>query len=130
MEPIHVPRPPKEAFNKSRPVSDLIRKQIEHFKHLEHKLPDDVRKALPQHHVVTEDDAARYIAPMTRLLLSKPVTEAPMRPAPIVLTPGRPRAARKGLSIAAGAAKDRGKKGSDSKPAKKRASRSRKGKKG
>ena len=70
MEPIRVPAPPKSAFNKHRRVSDLIRKQVDHFKHLEHKLPEHVRSGIPQHHVVTEDDAARYIAPMTALLRS------------------------------------------------------------
>jgi hypothetical protein len=71
MEPILVPGPPKEAFDKNRRMSDLIRKQIEHFKHLEEKLPPDVRATLPQHRIVTEEDAARYIAPMTRLLRSR-----------------------------------------------------------
>ena len=35
MEPIHVPGPPKEAFNKNRRVSDLIRAQVNHLKHIE-----------------------------------------------------------------------------------------------
>jgi len=35
MEPIRVPRPPAEAFNKKRRVSDLIRAQVNHFKHVE-----------------------------------------------------------------------------------------------
>ena len=43
MEPILVPGPPKEAFRKLRPVSDLIRSQVNHFKHLEAKLPAEVR---------------------------------------------------------------------------------------
>jgi hypothetical protein len=71
MEPILVPGPPKTAFDKNRRMSDLIRKQIEHFKHLEEKLPPEVRATLPQHRIVTEDDAARYIAPMTQLLLAR-----------------------------------------------------------
>jgi hypothetical protein len=71
MEPILVPGPPKTAFDKNRRMSDLIRKQIEHFKHLEEKLPPEVRATLPQHAIVTEDDAARYIAPMTQLLLAR-----------------------------------------------------------
>lgn len=49
-------------------MSDLIRKQVEHFKHLEEKLAPEVRAMLPQHRIVSEDDAARYIAPFTRLL--------------------------------------------------------------
>ncbi len=87
MEPILVPGPPKEAFRKLRPVSDLIRWQVNHFKHLEAKLPAEVRTTLPQHVIVTEDDAARYIVAMTRFLRSR-IAEAP---APsVVPTPIRP----------------------------------------
>jgi len=35
MKTIHVPGPPKEAFNKHRQMSDLIKAQIKHFRHLE-----------------------------------------------------------------------------------------------
>ena len=71
MDLIHVPGPPKEAFNKNRCVSDLIRAQVNHLKHIESKLPPSLRQGIPQHPIVTEDDAARYIAPMTRLLRSQ-----------------------------------------------------------
>jgi hypothetical protein len=77
MEPILVPATPKEAFNKNRRISDLIRKQIEHLKHLEEKLPAGVRATLPHHAIVTEDDAARYIAPMTRLLHARAAAAHP-----------------------------------------------------
>ena len=77
MEPIAVPSPPKAAFNKHRPMSDLIKKQVEHFKHVEERLPAEVRSTLPKHAIRTEDDAARYIAPMTRLLLSRQAKAAP-----------------------------------------------------
>jgi hypothetical protein len=87
MEPILVPGPPKEAFRKLRPISDLIRSQVNHFKHLEAKLPAEVRTNLPQHVIVTEDDAARYIVAMTGFLRSR-IAEAP---APSVApTPVRP----------------------------------------
>jgi hypothetical protein len=72
MEPINVPSVPKEAFNKDRPISDLVRKQVEHFKHVEEKLPADIRAKIPQYSVVTEDEAARYIGAMTSYLLSRP----------------------------------------------------------
>jgi hypothetical protein len=72
MEPIPVPSVPREAFNKHRLISDLVRKQVEHFKHIEHKLPADVRAKLPQDVVATEDEAARYISAMTSYLLSRP----------------------------------------------------------
>ena len=70
MKEIVVPAPPKEAFNKHRRMSDLIKKQVEHFKFLEHKLAPEQRSVLPQHAITTEDEAARYIAAMTRLLLA------------------------------------------------------------
>jgi hypothetical protein len=105
MEPILVPGPPKEAFNKHRRISDLVRKQVEHFKHIEERLPEDIRATLPQHDVVTENDAARYIAAMTSYLLSRPVAASPKTPKkapsakrPVVM-PSRPT-----LAIAAAAA--------------------------
>jgi hypothetical protein len=70
METIHVPAPPKEAFDKHRRMSDLIKAQVGHFKHVEEKLSPAIREALPQHQIVTEDDAAQYIAAMTTILRS------------------------------------------------------------
>jgi hypothetical protein len=67
MEPIRVPRPPSQAFNKNRRVSDLIRAQTNHLKHVEEKLSPSLRQQIPQHAIVTEADAASYIAAMTRL---------------------------------------------------------------
>jgi hypothetical protein len=72
MEPILVPGTPKEAFNKHRRISDLVRKQVEHFKHIEERLSDEVRASLPQHDVVTENEAARYISAITSYLVSRP----------------------------------------------------------
>jgi len=70
MEPIHVPRPPAEAFNKNRRISDLIRAQVKHFKHLEQKLSPAQRRGIPQDGVTTEGEAARYIAAMTGVLMA------------------------------------------------------------
>src|SRR5882757_10312306 len=103
MEPVLVPGTPKEAFNKHRLISDLVKKQVEHFKHVEEKLPSDVRASLPQHDIGTEIEAARYISAITSYLLSRPrpkpaakKTVAIKPPAPI--RPGRP------LTLAAAAA--------------------------
>lgn len=104
MEPIKILVPPKEAFNKNRPISDLIKAQITHFQHLENKLPADLRRGIPQHKISTEDDAARYIAAMTRFLRARPAAVAPAagpveirrRPAPI--------SPLEGLALAASAA--------------------------
>ena len=101
---IRVPPTPKESFNKHRPVSDLIRKQVEHFRHVDSKLSDSQRQTLPQGHIRTEQEAAQYIAAMTQLLLSKPAsTVQPIR-SPIVM-PARPPAPARGLEIAAAAEK-------------------------
>jgi hypothetical protein len=51
-------------------MSDLIKAQVKHFKHLEEKLSQHERQAIPQHRIATENDAALYIAAMTRLLRS------------------------------------------------------------
>ena len=101
MEPIHVPAPPKQAFNKNRCVSDLIRKQVVHFKHIEHKLPEHLRATIPQHPIVTEDDAARYIAPMTELLLSLNSADQPSTVTPIRKSKQPSRTKSSGLSLAA-----------------------------
>jgi hypothetical protein len=103
MEPIRVPGPPKAAFNKQRPMSDLIKAQVRHFKHLEHKLAPESRTAIPQHHIITEDDAARYIAPMSRLLRSGSAASAAVAPFPAKPSAEVPPAASqaRGLSIAA-----------------------------
>jgi hypothetical protein len=76
MEPIRVPRPPAEAFNKKRRVSDLIRAQVNHFKHVEHKLSAEQRLTVPQHGITTEEDAAKYIAAMTEMLRGKSIPSA------------------------------------------------------
>ena len=103
MEPIRVPGPPKAAFNKQRPMSDLIKAQVRHFKHLEHKLAPESRTAIPQHHIITEDDAARYIAPMSRLLRSESAASAAVTPFPAKPSAQVPPATSqaRGLSIAA-----------------------------
>ena len=102
MEAIHVPATPARAFNKNRPISDLIRAQINHLKHLEEKLSADARQQIPQHAIVSEADAAEYIAAMTQLLRSQAspsATAAPVAPpVPKKAIPIRP---AKGLEIAA-----------------------------
>jgi hypothetical protein len=104
MEPILVPATPTEAFNKHRRISDLVKKQVEHFQHIEERLSSDVRASLPQLPQlddVTENEAAGYISAMTSHLLSRPKqaakkTVAIKPPAPI--RPAQP------LALAAAAA--------------------------
>lgn len=99
MDPISVPGPPASAFNKHRRASDLIRKQVEHFKHLEDKLSYEDRVKLPRHAIVSEDDAARYIAAFTRFLMVRQT--APVQEKPIKIVSRR--AKQGGLAIAAAA---------------------------
>src|SRR5882724_11706093 len=80
MKTIHVPGPPKEAFNKHRQISDLIKAQIKHFRHLEEKLSSSVRATLPQHVIVSENDAALYIASMTQLLRTQDTASTAAKP--------------------------------------------------
>ncbi len=104
MDVIHVPAPPKEAFNKLRPISDLIKAQVNHFKHLEEKLSAEQRQGIPQQRITTEQDAAVYIAAMTRLLRSG-VAVAPATQKTVTIALRKPAAARpvEGFSIAASA---------------------------
>lgn len=73
MEPIRILRAPREAFNKNRPISDLTRKQVEHFRHVEARLSVQGRAGLPQGAIETEGAAALYIAAITRVLRGRPV---------------------------------------------------------
>ncbi len=108
METIHVPGPPRQAFNKNRPISDLIRAQVNHLKHVEASLPAEQRSKIPQHGITTEADAAQYIASMTNLFQAKPAAPVvPIKPAtpvaPVPIKPATPISTTQGLAIAASA---------------------------
>lgn len=101
MDPIRVPRPPQQAFNKNRPVSDLLKAQIKHFQHLEDKLHPDMRSSMPAHELTTESAAARYIAHMTETLRSESLARSLPQPRRIrTVTTGASRP-KSGLAIAA-----------------------------
>lgn len=103
MDPIQILHPPPEAFNKNRRISDLIRAQVNHLKHLEQKLSAGQRLAIPQHGITTENEAAKYIAAMTTLLLARPAAKS--SPGPGIRLVGQRRASSlkpaEGLAIAA-----------------------------
>jgi hypothetical protein len=103
MEPILIPSVPREAFNKHRAVSDLVRKQVEHFRHIAEKLPPQARAQLPQHEIVTENDAARYIKAMTAYLLSRPRPKQVTRKA-VAIKPASPTRHSQPITLAAAAA--------------------------
>jgi hypothetical protein len=119
MEPVLIPSVPREAFNKHRRVSDLVYKQIEHFKHIEKKLPPEVSAKIPQHEIVTEDDAARYISAITAYLLSRPRPKEVAKEAVAIKQPAPPRPSRL-LALAAAAAPRRKKSAAKKKTAPKK----------
>ena len=119
MEPITIPSVPREAFNKHRHISDLVRKQVEHFKHIEEKMPADVRAKLPQYTVVTEDEAARYISAMTSYLLSRPKPKQAAKKV-LSLKPQTPPLLGRPLALAAAAARTGKKSAAEKKSARKK----------
>jgi hypothetical protein len=85
---IRVPAPSPQAFRKSRPISDLVKSQIKHFQHLEHKLQLSLPTKFSPHDLTTEAAAAQYIAEMTTALrgpsgtgkASAPILTPPQKP--------------------------------------------------
>ena len=100
MATIIVPAPPKSAFNKYRPVSDLLHGQLKHFHHIELTLPPALRSNVSPRDYATEEGAARYIAHLTNALQTMGQA-APAAPIPIRRPAAKP---SRGLAIAAGAA--------------------------
>ncbi len=70
MATIPVPAPPKSAFNKNRPISDLLQHQLKHFRHVEAKLPNELHSNMTARDLHTENGAAQYIAHITEALKS------------------------------------------------------------
>ncbi|GGG80444.1 hypothetical protein [Edaphobacter dinghuensis] len=90
MATIRVPGPPPEAFRKNRPISDLIKSQIKHFQHLEHKLKITLPTKFLPHDLTTEAVASQYISEMTAALRDRASAAQPT-PAPIrVVSSPRP----------------------------------------
>jgi hypothetical protein len=69
VKPISVPAPPKSAFNRNRPVSDLLSAQLRHFQHVAHKQGITIDPIL-ERDIQTESGAARYIAQITHAIRS------------------------------------------------------------
>ena len=93
MATIRVPGPPPEAFRKHRPISDLVKSQIKHFQHLEHKLHLNLPTKFSPHELTTEAAAARYIAEVTTALCSQ-AAAVPQAPTPIRALPPPKRASK------------------------------------
>jgi len=65
---IHVPRPPESAYNPDRPMSSLLKSQVEHLREAESKLPLKYRSEIYVRAIQTEGEAARYIRDVTEAI--------------------------------------------------------------
>jgi hypothetical protein len=65
---IRVPRPAAGSFHKHRPMSDLLRRQVEHFREAEAQLPADRQTGIDIGAIRLEHEAAAYIGKVTAAL--------------------------------------------------------------
>ena len=65
---IHVPKPPKTAFDPDRPMGSLLKSQIDHLREAESKLPLRYRSEVYIKAVKTEGEAAQYIREVTEAI--------------------------------------------------------------
>jgi len=69
-EIIHVPLPPKRAFNPDRPLAgnSLLQAQVQHFHEIDAQLPDQHKMGIAPHQIRTEGEASEYIRKITARL--------------------------------------------------------------
>src|SRR6476646_6285176 len=65
---VQVPRPAPGSFHKHRPMSDLLRRQVEHFREAERQLPADRQTRIDIDSIRLEHEAAAYIGRVTSAL--------------------------------------------------------------
>jgi hypothetical protein len=65
---IPVPKPPKSAYDPDRPMSSLLKSQIEHLRDAEGKLPLRYRSEWYIKAIRTEGEAAKYIRDVTEAI--------------------------------------------------------------
>jgi hypothetical protein len=65
---IKVPKPPRSAFDKNRPVSALLKNQIVHLQEAEFRLPARQQTNIYINKIKTEGEAADYIRQVTARL--------------------------------------------------------------
>ena len=65
---IRVPKPPKSAYDPGRPMSSLLKSQIEHLREAESKLPLHYRSDVYVKAIKTEGEAAKYIRDVTEAI--------------------------------------------------------------
>jgi hypothetical protein len=97
MKVIKVPKVSARAFNKNRPASDLLKKQVAQLQHVVETVTGGPGP-VPARKVRTEGQAAAYIAQATRALhpeATRPAAQAAPTPTPArPARPSRPRPAR------------------------------------
>ncbi len=96
MAVINVPKPPKSAFNKNRPLSTLLAWQLEHVQEAEFRLPVGHTTDVYVNAIKTEGQAADYIRQVTEKVheLHGSTLHKPKR---------KTRPSRRGIPIAAAA---------------------------
>ncbi len=96
---IPVPKPPKSAMDRNRPVSKLLRNQMEHLQRAEFRLPIKQQTNIYINAIKTEGEAADYIRRVTHAIHdAHGVEPTGAAPGPVVVTPRRK---SKGREIAA-----------------------------
>jgi hypothetical protein len=70
---IHVPKPRNNAFNKHRPISTLLRMQVQHFHEIERQLL--LAELTDIELIKTEGQAAEYVDKMTAKLRGAPTSK-------------------------------------------------------
>jgi hypothetical protein len=85
---VNIPRPPAKSLNKDRPLSSLVRNQVEHFKKMEEDLAPSERP-VDAGAIRTEGQAAHYIKKVTAKLHGHRQVDIP-RPDPGSINKNRP----------------------------------------
>ena len=65
MAAIKVPRPPESAYDPGRPISSLLRMQIEHLHTAERRLPTRYHSEIYPNAIKTEGEAAEFVRSVT-----------------------------------------------------------------
>jgi hypothetical protein len=77
---IEVPKPAPGSFHKHRPISDLLRKQIDHFREAEMKLRPESRTGIDAKSIETEEAAGLYLRKITAILHPQEAKKAGQKP--------------------------------------------------
>jgi hypothetical protein len=80
VETVPIPKSDPASLNKNRPISLLIREQVEHLHDVELTLPPEEQTGIDTSTITTEIEAARYIAAVTSRLHPEAATTPPPTP--------------------------------------------------